>query len=121
MSQPDADMLKAYRKAGGKGVAQAGVKVAWAPSRDEAIETGHRLWANELIPGEATVELPTPADFASVSTLVSKDMFAEAHACGPDPKDHISAIEKYFEAGFDEVYVGQIRARSAGHDRFLCP
>lgn len=112
--EPDAEMLKAYRSAGGTGVAQAGVKVCWASNKDEAIETGHKLWANELIPGEAIVELPTPADFGAVSTLVTKEMFAENHACGPDPKDHISVIEKYFEAGFDEVYIGQMGSDQQG-------
>lgn len=105
---PDAEMLRAYRDGGGKGVAQAGVKVCWAETVDAAIEQGHRLWANELIPGEAIVELPTPADFGAVSSLVTRDMFAESITCGPDPKAHISAIEEYFDAGYDEVFVGQM-------------
>jgi hypothetical protein len=28
--------------------------------------------------------------------------------CGPDPEQHIEAINKYRDAGYDEVYVTQV-------------
>jgi hypothetical protein len=53
-------------------------------------------------------ELPLPAHFASAASIVTEDMVADIVACGPDPERHVKAVEKYLEAGFDEVYINQI-------------
>lgn len=37
-------------------------------------------------------------------------------ACGPDPEEHAAAIQAYVDAGFDEIYVGQI---GPDHDGFV--
>ena len=43
-------------------------------------------------------------------------MVAESVPCGPDPDVHIAAVQKYVDAGFDEIFVGHI---GPGHDEFL--
>ncbi|MGE7437636.1 MULTISPECIES: hypothetical protein [Kitasatospora] len=35
-------------------------------------------------------------------------MVADAVTCGDDPDEHAQTIQAYTDAGFDEVYVGQI-------------
>jgi hypothetical protein len=52
--------------------------------------------------------LPTPSHFEQASQLVSEEMVAEVVPCGPDLERHVQAIERYADAGFDEVYVQQI-------------
>jgi len=108
-TMPDRDMVDLFRESGGgdKPV-QGGMKVCWADSQDAGIDTAHRLWANEALPGKLAQILPRPRDFEQASTLVTRDMIGEAVACGPDPDDHIKAIEAYLIAGFDEIYVSQI-------------
>jgi G6PDH family F420-dependent oxidoreductase len=117
-TSPDADMLAAYREAGGRGPAQAGTKVCWAESEAEARRTAHRIWPNEVLPGELAQVLPTPEHFEQASSLVTEDMVAEAVACGPDPERHAAAIQEYLDAGYDEVYVQQIGADQGGFLRF---
>jgi hypothetical protein len=39
--------------------------------------------------------------------------------CGPDPGPYLQAIQAYQEAGFDEVYLGQVGGRLEGAFDFL--
>jgi G6PDH family F420-dependent oxidoreductase len=103
---PDADMIRLYRDSGGRGPVQGGVKVCWGPDEDQARKTMHRLWPNEQIPGEAAQLLPLPRHFEQLSQIVTEDMVSAP--CGPDPKVHLSALRPFADAGFDEVYVGQV-------------
>ena len=52
---------------------------------------------------------------ASVN-LLEPVMVAEQVPCGPDLERHVRAIERFAEAGFDEVYLQQI---GDGHERFF--
>ena len=79
---------------------------------EEARKTAHRLWPNELLPGELAQELPTPQHFEQATSLVTEEMVAEAIVCGPDPERHVENISQAAEAGYDEVYVQQI-----GHEQ----
>ena len=106
---PDADLVEAFRKGGGAGKpAQAGLKVCWGPDRTGAARTAHRLWAVELLPGELVQMLPLPAHFEQAAALVDQEAVAARFPCGNDPQEHLRAITEYFDAGYDEVYVGQM-------------
>jgi G6PDH family F420-dependent oxidoreductase len=115
---PDADLLMAYRDAGGTGSAHGGLKVCWAPTEEEAVRTAHRLWANSGLPGELSQILPTPQHFMQASQLVTRESTAESVPCGPDPERHVAAIRAYLDAGYDEVYVGQMGPDQEGFFRF---
>jgi G6PDH family F420-dependent oxidoreductase len=106
---PDADAVQQFRSAARDGaVVQGGLKVCWGEDAQQAVKTVHRLWPNEELPGELAQILPTPAHFEQAATLVTEEMIAESMACGPDIDRHVSAIEAYAKAGFDELYVNQI-------------
>ncbi|MHA6783054.1 TIGR03557 family F420-dependent LLM class oxidoreductase [Pseudonocardia saturnea] len=111
---PDADLVRTYREAGGRGPVQGGMKVCWAESEDEGLDTAHRLWANDMLPGQLAQTLPRPQDFADAASLVPRD--AMGFACGPDPERHAAAAREYVDAGFDEVYVQQI---GGNHEKFF--
>jgi hypothetical protein len=84
------------------------MKVCWDEREDRARVTAHRRWPNEQIPGELSQMLPTPKHFEQASKLVTEEMVADALPCGPDLGRHVQEIERYADAGFDEVYVHQI-------------
>jgi G6PDH family F420-dependent oxidoreductase len=111
---PDAELLGTYREAGGVGPAQGGMKVCWHEDEAEARRIAHRVWPNEVLPGELAQVLPAPAHYEQASELVTEDMVAEAVPCGPDPERHISAIQEFIEAGYDEIYVQQIGSDQQG-------
>ena len=106
-----------YRDAGGGSrPVQGGIKVCFAETEDAALDTAHRRWANDLLPGQLAQVLPRPRDFEAAASLVQRDAVGAQIACGPDPQRHIDAAQKYVDAGFDEVYVQQIGGR---HDGFF--
>lgn len=111
---PDADLVRTYREAGGRGPAQGGMKVCWAETEEAGLDTAHRLWANDMLPGQLAQTLPRPQDFADAASLVPRD--AMGFACGPDPQRHAAAAREYVDAGFDEVYVQQI---GGNHEEFF--
>ena len=94
--------------AAGASRCRAGFKVCYGPDEQAAVETAHRLWANEQLPGELAQVLPTPAHFEQASSLVTPDMVGEAVVCGPDADRHAENVRQFEQAGYDEVYVQQI-------------
>jgi G6PDH family F420-dependent oxidoreductase len=115
---PQADLIKLYRDEGGAGrPVQGGIKCCWAPHAGDARATMHRLWPNDSIPRESAQLLPLPRHFGQLAELVTEEMVTAP--CGPDPEPYIKAIRAYEEAGFDEVYLGQVGGRLEGAFEFF--
>jgi G6PDH family F420-dependent oxidoreductase len=115
--QPNRDFVRLYREAGGGDrPVQGGLKVCWGADEGQARKTMHRLWPTDAIPGETMQLLPLPRHFGQVSELVSEEMIAAP--CGPDPDSHLAGVRAYTEAGFDEVYVGQVGGEIEGFFEF---
>jgi G6PDH family F420-dependent oxidoreductase len=111
--QPNADFVRLYRESGGGDrPVQGGLKVCWGPDAGQARKTMHRLWPNEAIPGEASQLLPLPRHFRQLAGLVGED--AISAPVGPDAGAHLAGIRAYVEAGFDEVYIGQVGGEFEG-------
>jgi G6PDH family F420-dependent oxidoreductase len=107
--QPDAESVKQFRSAGGgEKLVAGGMKVCWGEDEHAARAAAYRLWPNEQLPGELAQILPTPAHFEQANELISEEMVAEAVPCGPDLERHVGALQRYADAGFDELYVQQI-------------
>jgi G6PDH family F420-dependent oxidoreductase len=106
---PDREMLGRFRSgAKPEATAQAGFKVAWAPTQDEGVELAHRIWPNAGLPGELAQILPTPQHFEQASTLVTEEQTRRSVVAGNDVAVHVDAFAPYMEAGFDEVYVANM-------------
>ena len=114
---PDAELIERFRSAGGEGkLVQAGTKVAYAADEASAVKAAHRVWPNEVLPGELAQILPTPRHFEQASQLATPEMIAEAIPCGPDLERHIAALQEFADAGVDELYVQQV---GGNHDAFF--
>jgi G6PDH family F420-dependent oxidoreductase len=108
-TMPDTQLIERFRSAGGEGKpVQAGTKVCYAGDEAEARRTAHRLWPNEVLPGELAQVLSTPEHFQQATELVTEEMVAEAVPCGPDLDRHVAALQEFADAGVDELYVQQI-------------
>ena len=113
-TSPDAQMLAAYRAAGGRGPMQGGVKVCWSADPATARRHVHRLWGHSAIPGEFNQILPSPAHFEQLAWIVTEEMAVEGKAVGNRVEDFVEAVRAYVEAGFDEVYLSQIGPEQDG-------
>ena len=112
---PEAELIQAFRENGGGGKPmQAGYKVCWSSDKSTAVETAHRIWPNEQLPGELAQLLPSPRHFEQASQLVTPDMIAESMPCGEDLSAHIEAFRPYAEAGFDDIHISQIGGSQPG-------
>lgn len=60
---PARGLLRQYREHGGTGPAVGELKVCYDTSVDRAVELALRGWRHELIPGQASQELPTTTTF----------------------------------------------------------
>ena len=107
-TSPDEELLNLFKEASGGKPAQAGVKVAFAPTEDEGVDHAHRLWSNSGLPGELAQVLPAPQHFEQASSLVTKEMTADAVVAGPDLERHVDVFAPYADAGYDEVYVANM-------------
>ena len=105
---PDGELVKRFKEASGGKPAQAGAKVAFAPSQEEGWEHAHRLWPNAGLPGEMAQILPTPEHFEQASELVTEQMTRDSVVAGNDPADHLEQITSYAVAGYDELYVANM-------------
>ncbi|MEU0006773.1 LLM class F420-dependent oxidoreductase [Streptomyces sp. NPDC006314] len=106
---PEEEMVTRFRTGGGgtKPVS-GGTKVCYGTDREECVRTVHKLWFNELLPGEMGQVLPSPRHFEQLHELVTEDMVREKTVCGNDVDEHVSALRAFADAGFDRVYVNQI-------------
>jgi G6PDH family F420-dependent oxidoreductase len=105
---PDAEQVSQFKDASAGKPAQAGAKVAFAPTQDEGWEIAHRLWPNAGLPGEMAQVLPTPEHFEQVSSLVTLESTKESVVAGDDPAPHLEQIEKYRDAGYDALYIANM-------------
>jgi G6PDH family F420-dependent oxidoreductase len=115
---PQQDLIKLYRDSGGGDLpVQGGIKGCWAPDAAEARATMRRLWATDFIPGESAQLLPQPRHFRQLASVVTDEMVTAP--CGPDPEPYVQAVRAYEQAGFDEVYLGQVGGREDGAFEFF--
>jgi G6PDH family F420-dependent oxidoreductase len=105
-TMPDSDLVKRFRDGGGGNkTCQAGFKAAFAATPDEGARIAYEKWPNAGVPGELSQVLPSPKHFEQASQLVTEDKVREAFVCGNDAAAHLEMIDRYAQAGFDEVYV----------------
>ena len=107
-TSPDAELVQRFKDGSGGKPAQAGAKVAFAPTVDEGVGHAHRLWANAGLPGELAQVLPSPRHFEQASQLVTEESTRESVVAGPDPQAHLDQVESYRLAGYDELYVANM-------------
>jgi alkanesulfonate monooxygenase SsuD/methylene tetrahydromethanopterin reductase-like flavin-dependent oxidoreductase (luciferase family) len=88
---PQANLIEAFRSAGGKGPLYAEVPMCYAASEDKAREIAHRYHRWSLAGGPVMPELPDTNTFAAASSHITPDDVAEEVSLGPSPEPHLKA------------------------------
>ena len=116
---PDAELVKTFERAGGKGKPKYGqLTVCVDDSRERAIETAFRCWRNAGLEGELAQELPLPRYFGQATAALTREDVADAVICGNNPGEHRKKLEEFEDAGFTHVYVHQVGSDQEGMLRF---
>ena len=106
---PDPELVEAFNSGGKESKPRYGqVHVCWGEDEDSAIKTAYEGWPNAALKGELGQELPLPRHFEQAAENLTRSDVADAVVCGPDPERHKEAINAYFDAGFDHVWVHQV-------------
>jgi G6PDH family F420-dependent oxidoreductase len=116
---PDADLIEAFKSAGGKGPLYAEVPMCYADSEDKAREIAHRYHRWSLAGGPVMPELPDPETFDAASSHITQEDVAEEVSLGPSPEPHLKAIRKYIGAGYDHLILTQIGPEQDGFFEFF--
>ncbi|CAN5592887.1 LLM class F420-dependent oxidoreductase [soil metagenome] len=115
---PDRELVDAFEAAGGRGPRYGQLTLCWAASEDEARRTAHEWWPTAALKGEVSQELPNPAQFTDLVSIVTEEQVAAAIPCGPDPEVLLAKIRAYVDAGYDHVYLHQVGPDQAGFFEF---
>jgi len=102
-TQPEADLVEGYQKAGGTGPRFAEVPLAWAGDEEAAAREALRTSRWSLTGWKVMSELPNPVNFEAASALIDENDIRDQIPCGPDLAKHVQAVESYLDAGFDRV------------------
>ena len=107
-TEPRADLVEAYRSAGGTGPCYAEIAVCFGETETAAQETAHHYFRWSVTGWPVQAELPNVDSFAAATKHVTPAMVAENVPCGPNPAKHLEALGKFREAGFDHLILTQV-------------
>jgi len=82
--------------------------VCFDQDEGRAREIAHEVWPLMGLSGKLFPEIPLPSRFEKAASLVTREKIASLIPCGPDPSEHLKAIQEYVDAGFDHVSIHQI-------------
>ncbi len=121
--EPDKDLVDGWHAAR-KGTGLPGdsrvvgqIPICWDPDEKAAVERAHDQFRWFAGGWSVNADLPTTAGFAGATQFVKPDDVASSIPCGPDLDAIVSAVAKYWEAGFTDIALVQVG--DEGQDRFL--
>jgi G6PDH family F420-dependent oxidoreductase len=118
-TSPEEELISAFAAGGGADKPRYGqVTVCWAESEEAGRDTVYEIWPTAGLTGELNQELRTVAHFEQAVKMLDKEQVTKHIPCGPDPQQHLAAIRRFLDAGYDHVYVHQIGPDQEGFFRF---
>jgi len=102
-TEPKADLVDAYRRAGGAGPRYAEVPMAWAGDEEQAVQAALQTSRWALTGWKVMSELPNPVNFEAATTTVTADDIRGQFAVGPTVEPYVEAVRSYRDAGFNRL------------------
>jgi G6PDH family F420-dependent oxidoreductase len=106
--RPEADLVEAFRHAGGDRKPCYGkLNVCVAADEAQARRIAYETWPTTGLRGEIGQQLATPEHYEQATAPVREEDVARGTLCSADPEQHLAALNRFRDAGFDHVYVHQ--------------
>ena len=112
----DAEIVKKYKDAGGKGPLYGKVTGCFAPDAATAKRVAQQRSPNTAMGGSLSQELALPRDFEAVAELVREEDVEGALVLGNDLTEWREKIEEFERAGFTHVCLHDV---STNQDEFV--
>jgi probable non-F420 flavinoid oxidoreductase len=110
-------VIDAFRAGGGEGKpVRVQVKVAWAPSEDEALAGAHEQWRTNVFDPVLMADLETVDQFEAAAAHVRPDDLRAGVLVSSDLNRHAGWLQDTLELGVDELYLHQV---PRDQDRFI--
>jgi probable non-F420 flavinoid oxidoreductase len=102
-------VIDAFRSGGGEGKPiRVQVKVAWAPTDDEALAGAHEQWRTNVFDSVLMADLETVEQFEAAAAHVRPEDVARSVLVSSDAKQHAAWLHEILDCGVDEVFVHQV-------------
>jgi probable non-F420 flavinoid oxidoreductase len=102
-------VIGAFREGGGGDrPVRVQVKVAWAPTEDEALAGAHDQWRTNVFESVLMADLETVEQFEVAATHVRPDDVRASVLVSADAKQHLAWLHETLDAGADELFVHQV-------------
>jgi probable non-F420 flavinoid oxidoreductase len=113
-------LIGAFRDGGGAGKpVRVQVKVAWAPTEDEALAGAHEQWRTNVFDSVLMADLETVEQFEVAARHVRPDDVRGSVLVSADLKQHTAWLHEILDAGADQLLVHQVpRDQDAFIDAF---
>ena len=86
--------------------------LSWAPTHEEALANAMTEWPNGGM-AFPKGDVRSPADFAAMAKLVRPEDFEGRLVISADPDEHLRAIQRYADLGFDRIYLHNVGRNQA--------
>ena len=124
-TEPRPDISRAYREAGGEGSTWAQIAVCWDSDESRALDTARRYFRFAVPGWKVQSELPNPVNFEAATKTVRPEDVAELIPHGPDPEKYVQSVQKFLDAGYENIAFVQAGTDQEGFigfwDRELAP
>jgi G6PDH family F420-dependent oxidoreductase len=117
-TQPKPELVSMYRDAGGRGPLYAQIALCWGRDEAQARKTAHQYFRFAVPAWKVQSELPNPVNFEAATRTVRPEDVAELMPHGPDPERYVQGINKFLDAGFENVAIVQAGPDQEGFIRF---
>jgi probable non-F420 flavinoid oxidoreductase len=102
-------VIDAFRGAGGEGKpVNVQVKVAWAPTEEEALAGAYEQWRTNVFDSVLMADLETVGQFEAAATHVRPEDMHRSVLVSADPKQHAAWLSETLDLGVDGLYVHQV-------------
>jgi probable non-F420 flavinoid oxidoreductase len=110
-------VVDAFREGGGEGKPLwLQVKLSYAGSDDEALRGAHAQWRTNVMKGEVSQDLRTPAQFEAAAQMVKPEDMREAVRVSADTQRHLDWLHEDCALGFERLFLHNV---NRGQQRFI--